>query len=72
MQGDDDQVVPYTDASLLQAKLLKNSSLKIYPGYPHGMMTTHADVINPDILAFIKGAAIRGKNTGKSDHPTAY
>ena len=54
MQGDDDQVVPYKDASLLQAKLIKNSTLKIYPGYPHGLMTTHADVINADLLAFIK------------------
>jgi non-heme chloroperoxidase len=55
MQGDDDQVVPYRDASLLQIKLLKNGALKIYPGYPHGMLTTHADIINPDLLAFIKG-----------------
>ena len=54
MQGDDDQIVPYKDASLLQAKLLKNSTLKIFPGYPHGMMTTHADVINADLLAFIR------------------
>lgn len=54
-QGDDDQVVPYKDASLLQIKLLKNGALKIYPGYPHGMLTTHADIINPDLLAFIKG-----------------
>ena len=53
-QGDDDQVVPYKDAAELQAKLIKNSKLKIYPGYPHGMLTTNADVINPDILAFIK------------------
>jgi non-heme chloroperoxidase len=53
MQGDDDQIVPYKDASLLSAKLLKNSTLKIYPGFPHGMMTTHADVINQDLLAFI-------------------
>ena len=51
MQGDDDQIVPYADAALLQAKLLKNGTLKIYPGYPHGMLTTHADVINPDLLA---------------------
>ena len=56
MQGDDDQLIHYKDASLLQAKLLKNSTLKIYPGFPHGMMTTHADVINADILAFITGA----------------
>jgi non-heme chloroperoxidase len=54
LQGDDDQVVPYKDAAELQAKLIKNSTLKIYPGYPHGMLTTHADVINPDLLAFIK------------------
>jgi non-heme chloroperoxidase len=54
IQGDDDQVVPYKDASLLQAKLIKNNTLKIYPGYPHGMMTTHADVINADLLAFIR------------------
>src|ERR1700688_3476567 len=54
MQGDDDQIVPYKDASLLQAKLLKHGTLKIYPGFPHGMMTTHADVINADLLAFIR------------------
>jgi len=54
MQGDDDQVVPYKDASLLQAKLLKHGTVKIYPGFPHGLMTVHADVINADLLAFIK------------------
>jgi len=54
MQGDDDQIVPYKDASVLQAKLLKHGALKIYPGLPHGMMTTNADVINADILAFIR------------------
>ncbi|NQX28111.1 alpha/beta hydrolase [Microbacteriaceae bacterium VKM Ac-2854] len=53
-QGDDDQVVPYKDASLKQHELLQNSTLKIYEGYPHGMLTTHADVINPDLLAFIQ------------------
>jgi non-heme chloroperoxidase len=52
MQGDDDQIVPYKDASVLQAKLLKHGTLKIYQGLPHGMMTTNADVINADILAF--------------------
>jgi non-heme chloroperoxidase len=54
MQGDDDQIVPYQDASLLQAKLIKNNTLKIYKGFPHGMITTHADVINADLLAFLK------------------
>ncbi len=55
MQGDDDQIVPYKDAALLQAKLLKHGTLKIYEGFPHGMLTTHAEVINPDLLAFVKG-----------------
>ena len=59
LHGDDDQVVPYKDASVVQAKLLKNGTLKIYPGYPHGMITTHADVINADILSFIKEAAVK-------------
>src|SRR6202167_3838854 len=54
LQGDDDQVVPYKDASLLQVKLLKHGTLKVYPGYPHGLMTVHADVINADLLAFIR------------------
>ena len=54
MQGDDDQIVPYKDASLLSVKLLKKGSLKIYPGFPHGMLTTHADVINKDMLAFFQ------------------
>jgi non-heme chloroperoxidase len=54
IQGDDDQVVPYKDAALLQAKLLKHGTLKVYPGYPHGMCTTNADVINADVLAFVR------------------
>jgi len=54
MQGDDDQIVPYKEAAVLQAKLLKKGTLKIYPGLPHGMMTTHADMINADLLAFIR------------------
>ncbi|WP_370691547.1 alpha/beta fold hydrolase [Affinirhizobium pseudoryzae] len=54
-QGDDDQIVPYTDAAEKQVKLLKNGTLKIYKGFPHGMLTTHADVLNPDLLAFIRG-----------------
>jgi len=54
MQGDDDQIVPYKEASLLQAELLKQGTLKIYPGFPHGMMTTNASLINADLLAFIR------------------
>ncbi|MBZ9891501.1 alpha/beta hydrolase [Mesorhizobium sp. BR1-1-3] len=55
MQGEDDQVVPYKDASVLQHELIKNSTLKLYPGYPHGAFTIHADVFNPEILSFLKG-----------------
>lgn len=55
LQGDDDQVVPYKNASLLQEKLVSDSTLKVYPGYPHGMHTTHAESINQDLLAFIRG-----------------
>jgi len=54
MHGDDDQIVPYQDAGVLSAKLLKNATLKIYPGFPHGMPATHSDVINSDLLAFVK------------------
>ncbi|MFG1376290.1 alpha/beta fold hydrolase [Xanthobacter autotrophicus] len=54
MHGDDDQIVPIADSALLSVKLLKHGTLKVYAGYPHGMCTTHAEVINPDLLAFIK------------------
>ncbi|WP_058325191.1 alpha/beta fold hydrolase [Sinorhizobium sp. GL28] len=54
MHGDDDQIVPIADSAPLSAKLLKNSTLKIYKNLPHGMCTTHADVVNPDLLAFVK------------------
>jgi len=54
LHGDDDQIVPIADASLMAIKLLKHGTLKVYPGYPHGMCTTHADVINADLLAFIQ------------------
>jgi non-heme chloroperoxidase len=54
MHGDDDQVVPIADSALLTIKLLKNGTLKVYKGLPHGMATTHADTINADLLAFIE------------------
>ena len=57
MQGDDDQIVPYKDASLLSVKLLKKGTLKIYSGFPHGMLTTNADVINKDMLAFFRSSS---------------
>lgn len=55
MHGDDDQIVPFADSAPLSVKLLQNGTLKVYEGYPHGMCTTHADVLNPDILAFLNG-----------------
>jgi non-heme chloroperoxidase len=54
MHGDDDQVVPIQAAALKTAKLLANATLKVYPGYPHGMAATHAQVINADMLAFFR------------------
>ena len=54
MHGDDDQIVPIGASALLSSKLLKNGTLKVYAGYPHGMPTTHADQINADILTFIQ------------------
>jgi non-heme chloroperoxidase len=58
MHGDDDQIVPIADSAPLSAKLLKNGTLKVYKGFPHGMCTTHADTVNPDLLAFIQGRAL--------------
>jgi non-heme chloroperoxidase len=55
MHGDDDQIVPIDASARLSAKLLRNGTLKVYEGFPHGMCTTHPEVINPDILAFIRG-----------------
>ena len=55
MHSEDDQIVPYVAAGPLSAKLLKNGTLKTYKDFPHGMITTQADVINADLLAFIKG-----------------
>ncbi|WP_420142904.1 alpha/beta fold hydrolase [Sphingomonas sp.] len=54
MHGTDDQIVPYADSAPLSVKLLRNGTLKSYDGLPHGMCTTHPDVVNPDLLAFIQ------------------
>jgi len=57
MHGDDDQIVPIGAAGLMSAKILKNATLKVYPGYPHGAFTTHAEEINADLLKFLKEPA---------------
>ena len=55
MHGDDDQIVPIAGSALLSVKLLRQGTLKVYEKLPHGMCTTHAEIVNPDLLAFIKG-----------------
>ena len=55
LHGDDDQIVPIQAAALLSSKIVKGAQLKVYPGYPHGMCQSHKDVINADLLAFLKG-----------------
>ncbi|MFC7994840.1 alpha/beta hydrolase [Streptomyces sp. WAC04189] len=52
--GTDDQVVPYADSAPLSVKLLKNGTLKSYEGLPHGMLSTHPEVVNPDLLDFVR------------------
>ncbi|MBR8181865.1 alpha/beta hydrolase [Burkholderia ambifaria] len=54
LHGEDDQIVPYENAALKAIKLLENGTLKTYPGYGHGMLTVNADVLNADLLAFVK------------------
>jgi non-heme chloroperoxidase len=55
LHGDDDQIVPINDSALLSAALVKGSTLKVYPGAPHGMCSTLKDQVNADLLAFIRG-----------------
>jgi non-heme chloroperoxidase len=54
LHGDDDQLVPIDVAGRVSAKIIKNSTLKVYPGAPHGMCTTDADKVNADLLAFLQ------------------
>lgn len=68
IQGDDDQIVPYSNAGLLQSKLIKGSILKVYKGAPHGLCTTLKDQVNGDLLEFIKaesGVAAGGAGVPK-------
>jgi non-heme chloroperoxidase len=57
VHGDDDQIVPIADSALLSAKLVKNATLKVHPGLPHGMCTTNPEEINADMLAFFRSSA---------------
>lgn len=58
--GEDDQFVPIADAALKAIELLRNGTLKIYPGFSHGMPTVNADLLNADLPAFVQGRAVSG------------
>ena len=71
LHGDDDQIVPIADSALLSSKLLKKGTLKVFKGFPHGMATTHADVVNPELLAFVEeGKAARPSARPRSGGPS--
>ncbi len=55
LHGDDDQIVPIANSAMLAVKLIKQGTLKVHKGVPHGMCTTHKNEVNDDLLAFIKG-----------------
>jgi non-heme chloroperoxidase len=57
LHGDDDQIVPIGASAMLSSKLISGATLKVFPGLPHGMCTTHKELINPDLLAFFKESA---------------
>src|SRR5437867_617660 len=55
LHGDDDQIVPIADSAMLSAKIIKNAKLKVYKGAPHGLCTTHKELVNEELISFIKG-----------------
>jgi non-heme chloroperoxidase len=63
LHGDDDQIVPIADSAMLSAKIIKNATLKVYPGAPHGMCTTHKQQVNEDLFAFIEGKMMAPEKT---------
>jgi len=65
LHGDDDQIVPFADSAPLSAKLVKRATLKVYPGRPHGVCQTEPDMVNRDLLAFIKGQRLAASTTSE-------
>jgi len=63
LHGDDDQIVPFADSGPLSAKLVKNSTFKVYPGAPHGVCQIAPDMVNKDLLAFVRGETVEGATT---------
>ena len=70
LHGDDDQIVPIADSALLSSKLLQKATLKVHQGFPHGMCTTHADVVNPELLAFVEEGRTRPSARAYSGGPS--
>ena len=72
VHGDDDQIVPIADSALLTAKLVQGATLKVYPGAPHGIATTHAEQFNADLLEFIEVGARHAPSPAQGAHPLAH
>ena len=62
IHGEDDQIVPIADSAMLSSKIVKNATLKVYPGAPHGLTATHKETLHPDLLAFMKGQAAQKRS----------
>ena len=69
LHGEDDQIVPIADSALLAINLLRNGSLKTYPGLPHGMCATHPEIVNPDLLAFVRGEEVGERRQAEAVEP---
>ena len=69
VHSEDDQIVPYADSGPMTVKLLKNGTLRTYKDLPHGLCTTHPEIVNPDILAFIRGEALSANQETASEMP---
>ncbi|MFN6935180.1 MAG: alpha/beta fold hydrolase, partial [Tsuneonella sp.] len=62
--GTDDQIVPYANSAPLAVRLLRHGTLQAYPGLPHGMLSTHPEILNPDLLAFVEGRPLSAHSDG--------
>jgi non-heme chloroperoxidase len=65
LHGDDDQIVPFADSAPLAAQLVKHGTFKVYPGRPHGVCQTEPDMVNGDLLAFVKGQQVAGSTASE-------
>ena len=72
IHSEDDQIVPYADSGPLSAALLKNGKLLTYKDLPHGLCATHPEIVNADILAFIRGEPVGTAGFPESGNPSIY